>query len=127
MFALVDDVDAYPDFLPWCSKAEVHSRSDTEVEASLQLQKGSIRKLFRTRNRLQPPDTIGLSLVDGPFKHLDGGWRFEQLGDAGCKVSLELEFELENRVTDKLIGPFFEMICNTLVDAFTRRATDIYG
>lgn len=127
MFAIVDDVDAYPQFLPWCSKAEVHSRSDTDVEASMRLQKGSIRKDFRTHAKLRAPESIDLSLVDGPFRHLEGGWRFEQLGESGCRVSLDMEFELENRVTDILIGPFFEKVCNALVDAFTRRAAEIYG
>ena len=127
MFALVDDVGSYPAFLPWCSGAEEHERTAGTVEASVELQKGTVRKRIRTRNTLHPHAAIDLSLVGGPFRTLEGGWRFEQLGDAGCKVSLELEFEFESRVLDALFGAYFEQTCNSLVDAFTRRAAAVYG
>ena len=127
MFALVDDVAAYPDFLPWCSSAEVHSRTDDIVEATLELQKGKISKSFTTRNSRQEYSSIDLALVGGPFRHLSGGWRFQDLGDAGSKVSLELEFEFDSRVADMMFGAFFEDTCNSLVDAFSNRAVAIFG
>lgn len=127
MFALVDDVESYPEFLPWCTAAEVHKRADEVVEASLELHKGAVTKRFTTRNRRQPYTAIGLSLVGGPFRHLQGGWKFKDLGDAGCKVSLALEFEFESRLLDMMFGSFFEETCNSLVDAFSRRAASVFG
>jgi ribosome-associated toxin RatA of RatAB toxin-antitoxin module len=127
MYQLVSDVDAYSEFLPWCNRSEVLSRDGDTVEASLELHKGSISKTFTTRNRQRQDEAIDIELVGGPFRHLAGGWRFEPLGDDGCKVSLELEFEFESRVVDLLFGSFFEDTCNSLVDAFTGRAADIYG
>jgi ribosome-associated toxin RatA of RatAB toxin-antitoxin module len=127
MYALVEDVAAYPSFLPWCASATVHSRDDDHVEASLELQRGSVSKTFTTRNSLQPGKSIEIALIGGPFRHLSGVWLFEQLGDDGSKVSLQLDFEFESRITDMLFGRYFEDTCNSLVDSFTRRASDIYG
>jgi len=127
MYALVEDFLAYPDFLPWCTGATLHFRDDETIEASLALQRGGIRKTFTTRNTLQPGVAMGIALVGGPFRHLAGGWQFEQLGEDGSKVSLELDFEFENRVTDTLFGRYFESTCNSLIDSFTKRAHEIYG
>ncbi|MDH3988243.1 MAG: type II toxin-antitoxin system RatA family toxin [Gammaproteobacteria bacterium] len=127
MFQLVDDVDRYAEFLPWCNHSEVLMREDNVVEATLELHKGSISKTFTTRNTRNQDEAIDIALLGGPFRVLAGGWRFRPLGDEGCKVSLELEFEFENRMVDMLFGAFFEETCNSLVDAFTRRAADIYG
>jgi len=127
MFVLVDDVTAYPEFLPWCKSAELHGQSDDVVEATLELQKGAISKTFTTRNSRREFEAIDLALVGGPFKHLRGGWRFKDLGDDGSKVTLELEFEFESRLTDMMFGPFFEEICNSLVDAFSKRAAVVFG
>ncbi len=127
MFSLVDDIEAYPSFLPWCKSAVVHTRDADSVEASLELQRGGVSKSFTTRNSLRENQSIGLALLGGPFRHLSGGWEFRQLDDSGCKVSLDLEFEFENPVTDMVFGAFFEKICNSLVDAFTRRADEVYG
>lgn len=127
MYALVEDVEAYPDFLPWCTGVIVHARSAGEIDATLELERGSLRKSFRTRNSLQPGETMKLELVGGPFKHLEGCWQFEQLGTDGSKVSLDLEFEFESRVTDAVFGGFFESTCNSLVNSFTERAQKVYG
>lgn len=127
MFALVADIEAYPSFLPWCRSAHVDERSGEVVEATLEFGRGGIRKSFRTRNTLLQPESITLELVAGPFRHLAGAWHFRALGAGGTKVSLDLEFEFENRVTDLVLGPFFEEICNSLVDAFTRRALEVHG
>ena len=127
MYALVRDVEAYPLFLPWCHAAEVHIRESDFIEASLELSRGRIRKRFRTRNVLRENEFLGIELVGGPFRHMSGGWTFQQLGDAGCKVWLTLEFEFESRATDVIFGRFFEHTCNTLVDSFTRQAARIYA
>ena len=127
MFVLVDDVAAYPEFLPWCNQAEVHNRTDESVEATLELQKGAVSNKFTTRNTRTEFEAIGIALVGGPFRHLAGGWQFTKLSEDGCKVSLELEFEFESRLVDMMFGSFFEDICNSLVDAFTKRAATVFG
>jgi ribosome-associated toxin RatA of RatAB toxin-antitoxin module len=127
MFVLVDDVESYPEFLPWCNDAEVLNRSDDVVEATLELHKGSVSKHFTTRNRKRQFESIGIELIGGPFRHLSGGWRFTELGERGCKVALELDFEFSSLVVDLMFGPFFEDTCNSLVDAFTRRAAKVFG
>jgi ribosome-associated toxin RatA of RatAB toxin-antitoxin module len=127
MFALVEDVEAYPSFLPWCNDVEVHSRDGDVVEVTLELHKGRLSKRFRTRNTLHRCDAMDLALIGGPFRQLSGGWRFQQLGEEGSKVALKLEFEFDSRMLDMVIGAYFEDICNKLVDAFTRRANVIYG
>lgn len=127
MFKLVKDVEQYPSFLPWCNDAEVHIRGEDFVEASLELHRGRISKRFRTRNVFRENESLGIALVGGPFRHMSGGWTFQQLGDAGSKVALELEFEFESRATDVIFGRFFEHTCNALVDSFTHRAANIYA
>ncbi len=127
MFALVDDVESYPEFLPWCRETVVHYRDDEIVEATLEMHRGALSRHFRTRNTSIVGEKMDIALVSGPFRHLAGGWRFMQLGEAGCKVSLEMEFEFSNRVIEKVFGAFFEETCNSLVDAFTRRAEVVYG
>ncbi len=127
MYALVEDIAAYPSFLPWCMAASVHSRDKDHIEASLELRRRGVSKSFTTRNTLHPETAIGIALLGGPFRHLSGGWQFEQLGEDGSKVSLQLDFEFENRVTDMLFGRYFEDTCNSLVESFTQRASDVYG
>jgi ribosome-associated toxin RatA of RatAB toxin-antitoxin module len=127
MFELVDSVEAYPEFLPWCNDAEVKSRSDDTVIATLELHKGSVSKHFTTRNTLKRFDAIDMALIDGPFRHLDGGWRFRDLNGEGCEVSLELDFEFDNRLVDMMFGRYFEDTLKALVDAFTQRANAVYG
>ncbi|MBT8106645.1 MAG: type II toxin-antitoxin system RatA family toxin [Gammaproteobacteria bacterium] len=127
MFKLVKDVESYPAFLPWCNEAEVHIRGADFIEASLGLHRGRISKRFRTRNVFRADEFLGIELVGGPFRHMSGGWLFEQLGNAGSKVVLELEFEFESKATDVIFGRFFEHTCNTLVDSFTQRAAKIYA
>lgn len=124
---LVDDVQAYPEFLPWCNDAEEHHRTQDSVEATLELHKGSLSSHFTTRNTRNEFDAIDIELIGGPFRHLEGGWRFKDLGADGCKVWLELDFEFESRIVDMMFGSFFEETCNSLVDAFTRRAVSVFG
>jgi len=126
MFRLVDDIDSYPRFLPWCSGAEVHAREENKVRATLELKRGGIRKSFTTLNESVYGESISLALLGGPFKYLQGAWNFMALGDQGSKVSFDIEFEFENPVTDLLFSSFFEESCNSLVEAFTRRAAEVY-
>jgi len=127
MYALVDDITAYPEFLPWCHHAEEHHRTDEHVEASLEIAHSGLHKSFTTRNELRPHEQITMSLVKGPFKSLRGVWRFEPLGDAGCKVSLDMEFEFSNKLMGMTFGPLFNKIAGTLVDSFIERAKVVYG
>ncbi|MDJ0711607.1 MAG: type II toxin-antitoxin system RatA family toxin [Woeseiaceae bacterium] len=127
MYELIKDVERYPKFLPWCNDAEVHIDGGDFIEASLELHRGKISKKFRTRNALVPNESLGIELVGGPFRHMSGGWTFQQLGNEGCKVALVLEFEFESKATDVIFGRFFENTCNSLVDSFTRRAAEIYA
>lgn len=127
MFALVSDIEAYPQFLPWCSTARVLWREGDELKASIEMAKGSLQKTFTTHNRQQHNKMIEMRLVEGPFKRLEGFWRFDPLGDKACKVSLDMEFEFATRMLSLMIGPVFSQIANTLVDAFQQRAVQVYG
>lgn len=127
MFALVDDIESYPQFLPWCGGAEVISRDEDQVKASVTIAHKGIHKSFTTVNRNQPGKMIEMRLVDGPFRMLEGFWRFDDLGESGCKVSLDLEFEFSGKLVALAMGPVFSQIANTLVDAFCERARKLYG
>lgn len=127
MFNLVADVESYPSFLPWCRGARVLRRGDDEMEATLEIAKGPLRKSFTTRNLLHPVERIDLRLVEGPFRHLEGHWLFEDLGEAGAKVTLQLDFDIGGALLRRTLGPVFGEIANTLVDAFCRRARSVYG
>lgn len=127
MFGLVDDIEAYPQFLPWCRDAKVESRSGNVIIATLELHKGPISKHFTTRNTRREFEAIDMELVGGPFRDLQGGWRFQAMEGRGCKVSLELEFQFESRLVDVMFGRFFKDAGDALVDAFTRRARDRFG
>ena len=127
MFALVSDIEAYPDFLPWCDGAKILSSGMDEVRASIEFAVGGVTKSFTTRNRHQINKIIELHLVDGPFSHLTGNWRFDPLGDSGCKISLYLEYDFSSRLVSMVVGPVFSQIANSLVDAFQQRAAVVYG
>jgi ribosome-associated toxin RatA of RatAB toxin-antitoxin module len=126
MFDLVADVEAYPQFLPGCSSALIHSRNGDTVVASLVLAQGPLKTEFGTRNTLVRPERIAMTLSSGPFRSLSGAWRFAALGDSGCRVDLDLKFEFDSRAKDLLLGPVFENLCGRLVDAFVRRARALY-
>lgn len=128
MFCLVDDINAYPQFLPWCAASEELSRSVDEVQATIELAKGSVKKSFTTLNRLQKNTTIEMKLVKGPFKHLHGHWRFRSLKDGeACNISLDLEYDFSNKLIGLAIGPVFHSVADSLVDAFVKRAQQYYG
>jgi ribosome-associated toxin RatA of RatAB toxin-antitoxin module len=126
MFELVNDVVEYPKFLPWCKKTTIIMQTPNEIEAMIEIAWSGITKSFTTRNQLYPHERMDIKLIDGPFKHLEGNWSFQPLGDQGCKVQLELEFELTGMIFDKLFEPVFHHIANTLVESFCRRANELY-
>ncbi len=128
MYHLVNDIADYPNFLPWCRSSEVISESETEMIATVEIAKGVLNKSFTTRNQLQKDRRIDLELVDGPFKQLSGFWQFEPLKtENACKVSLDLEFEFDNAMMSIAAKPIFTQIANSLVDAFCKRAVEVYG
>jgi ribosome-associated toxin RatA of RatAB toxin-antitoxin module len=127
MFALVDDIETYPDFLPWCTRTHIISRDKDEVRATIALSKSGVSKEFTTCNRTQQDKMIEIQLLEGPFKHLQGFWRFDPLGDEGCKISLDMEFEFGSKMMSMVLGPVFSQIASSLVEAFEKRAMDVYG
>ncbi|MEM1413170.1 MAG: type II toxin-antitoxin system RatA family toxin [Pseudomonadota bacterium] len=127
MYRLVHDVMDYPDFLSWCTGAEVHEQSPELQVASLQVLVGGVGQRFTTRNRLERGERLVMSLVDGPFRSLAGEWRFQQLGDAGSKISLELSFEVSSRLVAGAFTRGFAHVADRLVRDFGRRADAVYG
>jgi len=127
MFDLVDDIDAYARFLPWCKSTTIHGREGDQVRASIEIAKAGINQSFTTCNINTPGEMIEMQLVDGPFKALHGYWRFQALNDKACKVSLDLEFEFSSKVLSMTLGPVFSQICNTMVEAFVKRAREVYS
>lgn len=126
MFALVDAVEQYPEFLPWCGGVEVLHRDEGVTRATIQINYHGLKQSFTTENAKRAPGEMTLRLVKGPFRRLDGRWRFTGLGDRGCKVELSLDYEYSSRILEKLVGPVFDRIAATLVEAFVKRAAQIY-
>jgi ribosome-associated toxin RatA of RatAB toxin-antitoxin module len=127
MFNLVCDVESYPEFLPWCTATELQSRSESEVLATLAIGYRSLNIEFTTRNMFCASEWMTMHLVEGPFSSLEGRWTFNSLGDDGCEVALRMDFDFSSSVKDMLFGMAFETICNELIDAFVKRAHDLYG
>lgn len=127
MYDLVDDIASYSEFLPWCNNSVELSRNDNTVTASLAIKYSGLSKSFTTKNINTAYEKIEMTLVDGPFKHLHGVWRFEPLGDDGTKILLDMEFAFSNRLLDMTVGNVFGHIANSLVDAFIQRAKTVYG
>lgn len=127
MFELVNNIEDYPRFLPWCHHSHVISRTDTTIEATLDIAWSGVHKSFTTRNQLHPYDHMEITLVKGPFHYLEGRWTFKSLSGQACKVGLELEFELTGSLVDRIFQPIFTHIANSLVDAFCKRAIEVYG
>ena len=122
MFALVADIPAYPEFLPWCGGAEVESRDGSRVTATITIDFHGIRQRFTTVNDQHPVERIDLQLVEGPFSKLTGQWRFTALAPDACKVELMLDYEFNNFLLGKVVGPVFHHIATTMVESFVRRA-----
>jgi ribosome-associated toxin RatA of RatAB toxin-antitoxin module len=126
MFALVNDVARYPEFLPWCVGARVDDLSPTERVAVLQVSRGVLRTEFTTRNTLVQDAQIHMQLMHGPFRDLTGEWRFEAIGTRGSRVQFRVEFQFKNRLTAAAFNAAFESMCGTIVDAFVLRAQKTY-
>ncbi len=127
MYQVVNDVDAYATYLPWCASSKVLTEDESSMEARIHMQKGKLNQSFTTRNSLVPGTSIHMQLVEGPFKTLSGDWKFTALSDSSCKIELQLDYAFSNRVISMLIGPVFTQIANSLVDAFCQRAHKLYG
>jgi ribosome-associated toxin RatA of RatAB toxin-antitoxin module len=132
MYALVTGVADYPQFLPWCEHAEVLQTDDEGVTARLSLAYMGVRHAFTTRNQNVPERSVTVNLVDGPFSVLEGSWLFQPLGRPGgeeqaCKIEFDLRYAFASPALERVVSPVFDRVANTLVDAFVRRAEDVYG
>ncbi|HJW56137.1 MAG TPA: type II toxin-antitoxin system RatA family toxin [Burkholderiaceae bacterium] len=127
MFALVDQIEEYPKFLPWCGGTEVQRFEDNKVVATLFIHYRGVKQTFTTENINEPATSMKMNLVDGPFKHLDGTWIFKPLRADACKIDFNLHYEFSSRILEQIIGPVFNMIANSFVDSFCKRAETVYG
>lgn len=130
MFALVTDVPSYPQFLPWCDQASVLDQSAEGMTAKVGISMAGLSQSFTTRNLHEQDRKVSLTLVDGPFSRLDGHWDFHPVGggsERACKVDLTLRYDFDSATLSALVGPVFDKIAGSLVDAFVKRATQVYG
>ena len=127
MFDLVDRVEDYPQFLPWCSLTRCEFRDDRKTVATLHINYRNVRSHFTTENDKESPTSMKIRLVDGPFRRLDGLWHFKPLAAHACKIEFSLSYEFSSKMFEKVIGPVFSNIANTFVDAFVKRAAQVYG
>lgn len=126
LYALVEDIERYPQFLPWCTAAAVRSRSPGATLATLTIGVRGISQTFTTQNDNRAPESIDMRLVEGPFRHFAAAWRFRPLGAEACKVEFAMEFEFSSRALALVLTPLFERIADGMVDAFTRRADELH-
>lgn len=126
MFLLVDDVEQYPKFLPWCGGADLIQQDNATTVATLHIDYHGLRQNFTTENIKRFPESMEIQLKNGPFKHLNGSWHFLTLSEEACKIEFQLNYEFENHFLEKIIAPVFNHIANTFVDSFVKRANSIY-
>lgn len=127
MFSLVDRVEEYPEFLPWCTGASVSQHNEKITLATMRLNYRYFKQSFTTENTKLAPHSIEVRLIRGPFRHLEGSWRFIQLGEVGCKIEFRLRYEFSSKLLEKLLGPTFQHIADGFVDGFIKRAEKVYG
>jgi len=127
MFVLVNNITDYPKFLPWCKSITIHSQTESEIVATLLMSGAGLEKSFTTTNVIKPDESIDMRLLKGPFRHLEGHWQFHSLGEEGCKISLNMAFEISNPLLRMSLGPMFTKITDNLVDAFVKRANQLHG
>lgn len=127
MYALVSDIETYPDFLPWCTKTDILQQNGDSLIASVSVSMGKIKQSFTTRNEMKVDNSINMKLIEGPFKELNGHWRFHDDANGNCSVSLDMQFEFKNKIVKHAFGAAFKMITDSMVDAFIERARDVYG
>lgn len=126
MFELVDRVEDYPLFLPWCGGTELKLRDDRRTVATIHIAYMGIRQSFTTENTKIPPSEMQIKLQEGPFSELEGDWSFLPLGESACKVVFRLQYAFSSRMLESILAPVFGHITHTFVDAFVRRADEIY-
>lgn len=126
MYDIVNDVDSYPDFLPWCAEVKVHQVDDVSMEASILMRGIGLNHWLKTRNSMVAGESIDMALVEGPFSKLEGHWEFTPIANEGCKIELVMQFEIEKSITAALIAPAFSHIANSMVDSFCNRAREQY-
>lgn len=127
MYALVGNVEAYPEFLPWCGGVTVLRPEENLLIATLVIQYRGVQQSFTTENTNTPHQLMAMRLVDGPFKKLDGNWAFKPLRADACKIEFNLRYEFSSKLLEQVIGPVFGVIANSFVDSFCKRAENIYG
>ena len=125
LYALITDIERYPEFVPGCRVARIEQRDEREVVATLGVQRGALNAEFTTRNTLDPGRSVTMQLVKGPFKALEGLWTVKPMGEGGCEVSLRLRFEFANRLMGAMLTPAFEDTAKSLVDAFVARSRSV--
>lgn len=127
MYELVVDIERYPEFLNWCANTRILERSGSQVVASIDIRFKGLHRSFTTRNYMDSGRAVRIELVDGPFRTLNGIWRFIELDESSCKIELDLEFDFSTAFLARIVGPVFSQIANRQLDAFQRRAAQIYG
>lgn len=127
MYDLINDVDGYKDFLPWCGASEIIKDDENTRVASVTIAFKGVHKTFTTRNTLSPHHEIKLDMVDGPFSQLQGKWQFKALEANACKITLQLDFDFSNKLVGAVIGPVFKIIADSMLDSFCKRAEHIYA
>jgi len=126
MYALVDGIESYPAFLPWCTGTVVHERRPGVTRATLTIGLKGLRHAFTTRNDNRPGEAIDMHLVEGPFRHFEGQWRFVALSPQACRIEFSLEYEFASRALGRLLAPLFDGIADSMVEAFVRRAAEVH-
>jgi len=124
MYALVENIEAYPEFLPWCTAAQVHERLPGRTRAMLTVGVGGLSHAFTTLNDTRPGEAIDMHLVSGPFRRFEGRWRFVALAPDACRIEFSLQYEFSSRVLGKVLSPLFDGMADSMVEAFVRRATE---
>jgi len=127
MYNLVNDIESYPEFLPWCTHAVIHEQDDNRLTASVSLATGKLKQTFTTENRMQAGERIDVNLVSGPFRYLKGYWTFQNTAGNLCRIELKMDFEFKNRLLKLALGAVFNQFMNSLVGSFVNRAQKVYG
>lgn len=127
MYALVNDIESYPVFLPWCTAAKISNKKDESLIATLSLAMGKIKQSFTTENTMREGSRIDMRLIEGPFKHLTGYWKFNPEDEQSCHIQLHMNYEFKNKIIKYTLGKMFYTVMNTLVESFVQRAQQVYG
>jgi ribosome-associated toxin RatA of RatAB toxin-antitoxin module len=127
MFDLVEDIESYPSFLPWCAKTQVDFRDEKRTVATMYADFHGVKAHFTTENAKEAPFWMSMKLVKGPFRHLEGGWRFKPLGENACKIEFHLSYEFSSSLFEKIVGRMFDQIAHTFIEVSVKRAHQVYG